>query len=126
MYWYASDACMRETSHAPGQLGTPEEFAAANKASIRKVETGHTPNGDRLIAEIDLVDPKEPDEHFIFQFAYDDNRWKTHAAYKYFGSKRAFDLYERDFIMGSMKPYIQKGLDAFAEKKDYKKVYSTK
>ena len=126
MYWYASDACMRETSHAPGQLGTPEEFASANKASISKLETGRTPLGERPIAEVQLIDSKDPNEHFIFQCVYDDERWKTYTAYKYFGPKRAFDLYHGDMFMGSMKPYIQKGLDAFAEKKDYKTVYSTK
>ncbi len=126
LYWYASDACMRETSRSGGQAQKHDDFVKDNRANVSKIEETDIKGSNVLKAEVRLLDPKEPNEHWIFEFVYTEGRWNAHTAYKYFGLKRTFDLYEADPFMGSMKPYIQRGLEAFAEEKDFKTIHQKK
>jgi len=119
LYWYASDACLRETSRHGPQTLKYRKFVADQRVEIQQSQVTEI-NGQRaFLCRMKLYDPNEPKEYWVFEFTYREGKWATKTAYKYFGQTRAFDLYNGDIFMGSMKPYIQKGLDAFSQGKDF-------
>lgn len=112
LYWYASDACLRETSRHGPQTIKYDRFVNTNRGTIQKT-TPVPGNPSRVDYEIDLADSQDSKEHWVFEFGYDGQKWEAKSAYKYFGKERTFDLYSGDIFMGSMKPYVQKALDTF-------------
>src|SRR5947209_5098758 len=85
LYWYASDACMRETAGNSGQIQTHDEFVRENQAKLEQFE--EEKSGGKIVfkARVRLFDLNQPREHWIFEFINDGSSWKPLTAYKYFG-----------------------------------------
>lgn len=126
LYWHASNACMRETSRLGGQIEKHEDFVKRNRAVVRKLEEVEMAGRKVRKAELQLLDPDAPKEHWVFEFVYRDSHWSAYTAFKYPNKEERFELYEGDIFLGSMKPYIQKGIDAVAEGKDLESVFKAK
>jgi hypothetical protein len=126
LFWHASDAWMRETTAAGGgQISTKEEFIKAHKVDIEKIARLGKEATGYFMGRIKMHDPNEPDDFWLFDFALRAGRWTAHGGVKVIG-KRQLNLYEADLFTGSMKPYIEKGLQAYAEGKKFADVFPRK
>lgn len=123
LYWYASDACLRETSQAGGHPNKREEFVATHKAVVEKVAKLGKDDRAFVMARIKLHDPKEPDEYWVFDLKTTGARWVAQGGIKRMPSGNTLNLFERDLFMGSMKPFIDQALKAHAEGKDLAKEF---
>jgi hypothetical protein len=129
LYWYASDACLRETTrHGFGHPQKYDEYVKSNKAIIEKLE--EVPNQGRRLYTVRLRigDSENPNEYWILELTGEGKRWEPKTGYKYMGGKEAFDLFKDESfagikVMGSMKPYFQKMLTAYSEGKDLSAVF---
>ena len=130
LHWYASDACLRETTRGrfDGHPQKYEDFVSENRASTE--ETLSVPkNGKNLpAARVRLTDPDNPKEYWIFVLVFEEGRWRVNSAHKHLGPGKAnvFDLFEGDIFMGSMQPYYEKVFRAYGEAKDYKTLFPRK
>jgi len=62
LYWYASDACLRETSRHGPQTLHYNKFVTSNRVDVQQSEATVI-NGKRgLLCRMALQDPKEPEE----------------------------------------------------------------
>ncbi len=125
IHWYAGDACLRETTKGnfDGQAQSHDEFIKLNKAVVDKLFR-QPENGEGAPAAIvNLIDPEAPGEYWQFTLVYDKDRWTILKAKKHLGTL-VLDLMRADPTMGSMQPYYKKAMDAFAEGKDFRKLFT--
>jgi len=132
LYWYASDACLRETTrHRFGHPQKFDEFVKSYTADIEKFESLESRGGVRryqLRLRLHEADSENSGEYWALEFAGSRNNWEPRSGYKYMNGKRVFDLFEDEYVvgvkaMGSMKPYFEKALAAYAAGKDLGTVF---
>lgn len=129
LYWYASDTCLRETTrHGLGHFQKHDEFVKSTKAVLENIkEEGRAGKQDAIVLR--LYDPESPEEYWALELTRENNVWKPKTGYKYMNGKRAFDLFQDEFlagtkIMGSMKPYLERALVAYSQGKDFRIVFA--
>lgn len=130
LYWYASDACLRETTrHGFGQSQKHDEFTKENKAVVEHVQESRRESGSVLNVRLRLFAPESPGEYWIFELSRENTLWRPITGFKYFNGKQTFDLFRDEFligvrIMGSMKPYLDKALTAYSSGKSIQTVFT--
>ncbi len=117
IFWYAGDMCLRETTTLGGHINKREEFVAAYKAEILGVERKDEGGKIAYYGKVKLHDPNDRQRYWIFEFVHRGQSWEAILGQKHNGNDAPMDIYKADGSMGSMKPYVEKGLAAFKDSK---------
>jgi hypothetical protein len=126
LFWHATDACLRETTTLGGHMDKKADFVPHHKAVVEKIAKLGKGEKSIVMARIKLFRPDDPDEHWLLDLKTTGQRWTAEAAIKRMPSGTTFDLFDGDIFMGSMKPYLEQGLKAYAEGKDFEQAFPRK
>ena len=124
VYWHAADACMRETTrNGNGFPGTVDNFVRDSKVTVEKVFRIEPEPGRGFELRLKLVSVSQPNLHWAWTFRYLNNRWEPMAGYKFEDRKIVSDMFKDEYfagmkLLGSMRPYIKKALEAYDAGKD--------